>query len=771
MSIFDNGGFIGRIADYTDTSQYVITEGSLDPSPLVFVGSYERPGLGTTSTITIPITSRLTGGTDSSAQEGDLVIVAIELCGITDKSYRIEGYTEIADLYISDTEDSNLQVGYKFMGATPDTEVNITGGTGSTADASAAVIYVWRGVDPANPVDVTPVTNSQNNTGIPNPPAITPITSGAEIIVVAGTAHTGGTDTFTASYLSNFASVGANDGNDATVGIGSISWASGEYDPAAWTWSQSDSTAFSTNAVTFALRPLVTVVEEVLGNQKNSGIWSLNTVWATKTLPAGVTIVGHYNATDLNFDYGTGLTDLQVGDVLFLTAASSFGLYDYDGGPNDPRPSPVAGNGFVTVVVVDGGLSYYVCYKVLTAENISTTTVYTGNGQAYAQVIQVRGLDLAQLESFNDGFQDRLLDTSIRTTSSGTGAVDPPSITASASGSLILAINIVGGTLSMTAPTEYTLINSYSYNNGVARSISSGYKNNTTGVQDPGSFSSNPSNLTNARVTFALAPLTDGGGGGGSPSDQEVFTTSNSFIVPTDVTSVSAAVVGAGGGGGASEDSDETGGGGGGGGLAYETFAVTPGETLTVTVGAGGTGAGGASSISRGGTLLVAANGGGAGQSRGNGGAGGTVTTGTGGTGGAGGAGSDRASTNAGGGGGAGGYSGNGGSGGSAANTGSATAGSGGGGGGGGGGTNNSTRGGGGVGILGEGVNGAAGAANVSGSGGSGGSIGTNIGGSYGGGGRGAAGTSTAGSAGAPGAVRIIWGTGRAYPSTNTADV
>jgi hypothetical protein len=58
----------------------------------------------------------------------------------------------------------------------------------------------------------------------------------------------------------------------------------------------------------------------------------------------------------------------------------------------------------------------------------------------------------------------------------------------------------------------------------------------------------------------------------------------------------------------------------------------------------------------------------------------------------------------------------------------------------------------------------------VSGSGGSGGAAGTNVGGAYGGGGRGAAGGEISGSAGAAGAARIIWGSGRSYPSTRTED-
>lgn len=275
-------------------------------------------------------------------------------------------------------------------------------------------------------------------------------------------------------------------------------------------------------------------------------------------------------------------------------------------------------------------------------------------------------------------------------------------------------------------------------------------------------------------VFEALAPT------GTAEPGQVVFTSSGSWVVPTGVTSISAVCVGAGGGGGGSEESDETGGGGGGGGLSYvNSIPVTPGETLTITVGSGGGGggvggngsAGGSSSIFRGLTDLVSANGGSGGQNRGGGGGGGTVGLGTGGAGGSGGSGSDRDNNNAGGGGGAGGYSGNGGSGGDHNNTSNATSGSGGGGGGGGGGTNNSTRGGGGVGILGEGSNGSAGGTNVSGGGGSGGAAGTNTGGLYGGGGRGAAGSENNGSSGAGGAVRIIWGSGRAYPSTNVGDV
>jgi hypothetical protein len=125
----------------------------------------------------------------------------------------------------------------------------------------------------------------------------------------------------------------------------------------------------------------------------------------------------------------------------------------------------------------------------------------------------------------------------------------------------------------------------------------------------------------------------------------------------------------------------------------------------------------------------------------------------------------------AGAGGGAGGYSAIGGRGAGAqlAST-TGTASTGGGGGGGGSPDSGAAGGGGGVNIFGAGSNGAGGAAGVRGGGGSGGLGGTStpIGGLYGGGGAGADG-STSG-AGASGAVRIIWGTNRSFPSTNVTE-
>jgi len=256
------------------------------------------------------------------------------------------------------------------------------------------------------------------------------------------------------------------------------------------------------------------------------------------------------------------------------------------------------------------------------------------------------------------------------------------------------------------------------------------------------------------------------------------------FIVPDNVTSLSGVAVAGGQGGSSSVIAY----GGAGGDLRWAaSVPVTPGETLTIRVGAGSTtfessgSVSFVSSISRGSTVLLAADTAssspnastaidGVNIGGGNGGLGGILVSGSGGTGG----------------GGAGGYSGNGGKG---ANTASAlvaadgTAGAGGAGGGGASGTQTGAKGGGGgVGIFGAGPSGTGGlAASSTQQGGRGGSSGTAggtttnasvttpVGGTYGGGGPGSG--SGYWGAGAGGAVRIIWGSGRSYPSTNTNDV
>ena len=253
---------------------------------------------------------------------------------------------------------------------------------------------------------------------------------------------------------------------------------------------------------------------------------------------------------------------------------------------------------------------------------------------------------------------------------------------------------------------------------------------------------------------------------------QQAYTTAGtySWTAPAGVTSVCVVCVGGG-------SSGAFGNGGGGGALAYgNNISVTPGQSYTVVAGAGNVNPGGQSYF--GSAALLYANGG-----NGNsGGAGGGTARNGGGNGGN----SGGQSCGPGGGGGGGGYAGNGGNGGDGTcppgtvgdwNWGGPSSGGSGGAGGGGAGSSsvNSVSGeasysggyGGGVGILGQGTSGAGipdAFYQANGNPGSGGS-----GASYGGG---SGGTGDNGyNPGGGGAVRIIWGPGRAFPSTNTGNM
>ncbi len=81
--------------------------------------------------------------------------------------------------------------------------------------------------------------------------------------------------------------------------------------------------------------------------------------------------------------------------------------------------------------------------------------------------------------------------------------------------------------------------------------------------------------------------------GGAATHGSQVYATPGTFTftVPAGVTSINAIIIGAGGGGGSGEgryDNDGAGAGGGSGGAYIDTFAVTPGQVLSVVVGAGG---------------------------------------------------------------------------------------------------------------------------------------------------------------------------------------
>jgi hypothetical protein len=106
-----------------------------------------------------------------------------------------------------------------------------------------------------------------------------------------------------------------------------------------------------------------------------------------------------------------------------------------------------------------------------------------------------------------------------------------------------------------------------------------------------------PQSITGQSLTLSsTAPLIVQGGVRGLVPSQQTFTSSGTFTIPTGITAVKVTVVGGGGAGGGATVGGNIGGGGGAGGLTLGYLSgLTPGNTLTVTIGAGGTGVSGAS--------------------------------------------------------------------------------------------------------------------------------------------------------------------------------
>lgn len=209
-----------------------------------------------------------TAGSDATLLEGDYVVINYVIS--TDNVNRTNaemtpagdwGAVVATDLYANDSNDCNQLVTSKFMGVVPDVTVLIPASNATTAGVSCC-IHAFRGVDPTTPLDVTPTTATNTNTGVANAPSITPSSAGAWILacggagVAAGAVFTNpsGMSATTNHFRSATITSTTTDANSGTAL--KTDWASGAFDPAVFGGSTSTNTG-SWCATTIALRPFV----------------------------------------------------------------------------------------------------------------------------------------------------------------------------------------------------------------------------------------------------------------------------------------------------------------------------------------------------------------------------------------------------------------------------------------------------------------------------------------------------------------------------------
>lgn len=216
---------------------------------ITFVGSVT--GTGASASFNISLSGL-------GLQQGDLVIVATGYVTVGgadgNPGVSTSGYTEIADLYSNDSREAQFSVNYKLMGATPDTSVTCNG-SGSASLGAAGIAYALRGVDQTTPLDVTSTTATGLDSSIPNPPSITPTTSGAYVVITGcGTSQNIELGVTPPTGYSNGAFVSGAQSTAVHVACASKEWTSGAEDPGAWTdWATSTVDAWA--AATMAIRP------------------------------------------------------------------------------------------------------------------------------------------------------------------------------------------------------------------------------------------------------------------------------------------------------------------------------------------------------------------------------------------------------------------------------------------------------------------------------------------------------------------------------------
>lgn len=220
-----------------------------------FVGMESQSGSVFSKTVSL---TSLTGGIATAAIEGDFVLGIAMVASSADRNPSIStaGFTQIADIYANDQNDTMLNIAWKIMTSTPDTSVSYAVGGVDSGGSHVCVNYVFRGVNQTTPLDVSAVNNSGTNGANSNPSSITPITAGSKLVIINVTSHDRGAIDFTGTgYLSNLFTANRDGSNkDISVAIGTVDWTSGAYDPAELSHAGSTTNDSTANSV-IALRP------------------------------------------------------------------------------------------------------------------------------------------------------------------------------------------------------------------------------------------------------------------------------------------------------------------------------------------------------------------------------------------------------------------------------------------------------------------------------------------------------------------------------------
>jgi hypothetical protein len=259
--------------------------GGQTTTPIQFVGGKTVSITPSTSSNTTISLTNLTGSPNTALLPGDIVIVSYVIGATTDAgnpNVTSNTYTVISTLESVDSSSTNFYSSYKIMGATPDTSVTVTP-TSSTSRSGVVAIQAYRYVDEVFPIQQPANTATFTSTVRPTPPTITPWSANSVAVIIGAGAHTRGNVSYTSTGLTSFTTSGSTDDTtDSSIGMGFRVITSGSYSPNRFGFPQSDSSTFSSVALSVALKQKPDTVVPSFISYRAVGITSGNTVTLTK---------------------------------------------------------------------------------------------------------------------------------------------------------------------------------------------------------------------------------------------------------------------------------------------------------------------------------------------------------------------------------------------------------------------------------------------------------------------------------------------------------
>lgn len=188
-----------------------------------YVGGRTQIFAGANSGTTSVALTGLTGGIGSAPIAGDLVVVPYGFGSTTFSRVLTAptGWTAIPRTSANSTYDANLTGFYKIMGSTPDTTIAVPN-TGSTADAGAVTVHVFRGTAATNVITITNGLNGINSAR-PSFASVQP-TVPSSVVLFIGVGATATGAVYTQTGLSGFQTSTSPDTNDVIIGSGYQVW-------------------------------------------------------------------------------------------------------------------------------------------------------------------------------------------------------------------------------------------------------------------------------------------------------------------------------------------------------------------------------------------------------------------------------------------------------------------------------------------------------------------------------------------------------------------